>query len=355
MDTIKNIQDHRFQVIDIIKGIAIILVIILHVDPARKSSLQYIYTATVRQAVPLFFITIGFLSAISCQKKFSISKYLKNKYIRLYLPMHSVAFISVFLHYIFLNKNIVYLAPYWLIGYMKGFSWGGYFFTCYVEWILIFPSIYFMTKKTSLFPLLFVVFSYALHLVFYLNKGFILDITNNNIWMFKSIVITYLPHISLGFLYGNFVINKPNKNIRALTFVTSSILIVLLCKHNFIWSRMGWGDGQLFNMAKIAQLDLSILYAFFLFVFLYCILSRAPRAFNLPLNVLGKYSYEIFLVQAVFFQIIKGKNTTFFLDDLRGLIFSLMAIFLFSFMAICYYEKVRRWINSLEIQASLKL
>jgi len=253
----------RFDSADAIKGLAIIAVIALHVNLAKKPP---IYFGTITQAVPLFFVQIGFVSALYFQKDFSIGKYYITRCVRIFLPIYFLIPFVLLSHYLFLNKNSLPLVPFWLIGYMKEFWWGGYFITCYIQWALLLPIIYLILKDRGYLLHLIIIAFFMLHAAAYLNKSFIIELlpTTQKSWAFRSLIITYLPHISLGMAFGT-IIGKTKLKAEYLYLSISLLMVIFLYKYKFISSRDGWYEVSSFTLDRLLSLDISIFYPFFIF------------------------------------------------------------------------------------------
>lgn len=285
----------RLDSIDAIKGIALISIIAIH-SGFEKS---FIYFATIDQAVPLFFIATGFTFALYFEKSFSITDYFKKKFNRFYLPIYFIIPFFVLLNYHF-NLQY-YFSPYWLLGYMRGFIAGAYFITAYLQWIIIFPLVYYSIKKRIYLILPIIILFFAIHGHVYLNKEIFVELLpGDQKWNFMALIFTYLPHLSLGLLFGlihNKFKPKPKLSYIILTFLLASLFL----SNRLYGSRTGWNNLNPFTLEQLIYLDFSILYTFSLFIFLYFFFQIIPSRISRPISFLGMWAYEIYLIQGVFF------------------------------------------------------
>lgn len=277
-----------------------------------------------------------------------IRYYFKKRLLRFYKPVYLLIPPVSLAYYFFLNLNTLSFLPFWMIGYMKNFGVGQYFITVYLQWIVIFGIIFYVSKNRPWFIIYITIFFFIIHSLWYLNKGILSpflykgDTLYARTWYAKIMIFTYLPHISLGLVFGKFYIRFKQK-IRKIHIGLLIPIIILLFSKNLIWSRTGWMDFKSITLRKLIILDISIVYSFLVFLTLFYIFDFIPPRTFKPLSWIGIRSLEIFLLQSAFFWLIYSLSKlndifTIFLYDLIGFLLSLIAILLILIL-FSYYDK----------------
>ena len=151
-----NENKQRLYCIDILKGICSIFVIITHYNWQETERLKFLFPFWIDMAVPVFMIISGYLYAKSYKKK-EISNIgsayllenILNKIFRFTFPFTIIFLIEQILFYILTvenwnNKNIWSFIYLFLRG---GTGPGSYYYPVMIQFIFVFPVIYFIIKK----------------------------------------------------------------------------------------------------------------------------------------------------------------------------------------------------------------
>ena len=158
--------------IDLLKCIAIISVIIFHSfdftnNKALPAFFSLIYFSILVQAIPIFFILMGRNAGASFERKGMVKlgklyskTYFKARFYRLIVP---VIFIFIFSLFLGLQMDKIYLGILNLIGYLPLTGPGNYFITIILQFIFVFPLIFFFYKKN---PEITIIFSILISFIF---------------------------------------------------------------------------------------------------------------------------------------------------------------------------------------------
>lgn len=306
---------HYLQ-IDLLKAYAIISVIILHAllltDLIKILHLPQqitvsLYYLTIGQAVPIFLLIMGRNTGDSFfrrnYKKLSeifTYSYFKARFERIILPFLFIYFLSIII-VIFINfkPDFNILA---IIGYLPLPipSPGNYFISLIFEFIIIFPFLYVLFKYNSKLMLLI---SFLITFLFEI-LAYQTQIVVTDPYLYNSCIIRYLFVISLGLWTVKHVdFSKITSNILLLICILFSTVYLV------IYSCYGWGFPY-FSNGWGAQNVLTSFYP--LLIFLVGMRFLPQKSNNIILNfvgLIGKASYHIFLLQILFFGLVKLNDT----------------------------------------------
>ncbi|SKB96467.1 Peptidoglycan/LPS O-acetylase OafA/YrhL, contains acyltransferase and SGNH-hydrolase domains [Lachnospiraceae bacterium] len=147
-----NPVSRRNSMVDILKGLGIIVIIITHFRWEDSERLKYLFPFWVDQAVPVFMIISGYVYAMSYGRnniKTLSSGYrfdfVVNKIIRYTIPFLMAYLIEVIVFMITKSDlSINYFAVRFIRG---GVGPGSYYYPVMIQFIFTFPFIYFIVKK----------------------------------------------------------------------------------------------------------------------------------------------------------------------------------------------------------------
>ncbi len=135
----------RIQVIDYIKGLAIISVLLLHLLPEQTT--PAVIWIVISQAVPTFMLVMGFNAALSSRMRpRSIRDYLKTRAKRI-LPFFAAAFAASLALGLALNIPIR-IGGQQLIGYFPVPGAGNYFIPLVFQFVLLFPLMHYIYRRS---------------------------------------------------------------------------------------------------------------------------------------------------------------------------------------------------------------
>ena len=149
-------NDYHNRFVDVLKGICIVFIIITHLPWSDEQRLYYLFPYWINMAVPIFMIISGYVYALSYKRNqvtsigdaYSIKNVI-SKIIRYTLPFVLFFVIEVSLlvltdSYTFPIGEAMTLGQFFLQG---GLGPGSYYYPIMVQFIFIFPLIYFVVEK----------------------------------------------------------------------------------------------------------------------------------------------------------------------------------------------------------------
>jgi fucose 4-O-acetylase-like acetyltransferase len=331
-------KSQYFQQIDIIKGLAIILVIFGHTflylnDTQNNISLnsqgynKHIEVLTIstiiqnlnftkifthwitysalstQQVVPIFIAIMAFNFALSYKRKgflkitdlYSKREFL-SRFRRFFVPfiiIYIVELVFGVIYYLFMHKNILFLNT----AFLPIDGPGRYFVSIVFQFILLYPVIYLIYRK---YPKLLIVTSFIIALLFELITSNTPYFINNSVIYLTSIT-RFLPLIVLSLWISDDynLFSKRNSFIIILSILSIVYLIIInqfpstvtICKINFV---------QMFESQNM--------FASFYEILLFMIGLKYIPVYKTMLfkifALFGKSSFHIFLVQIFYFGII---------------------------------------------------
>ncbi len=273
--------------IDIMKGISILLVIIIH--SLKDDTLRAIGGPFfILQAVPVFLIISGYnhsqsysRSGILSLKDFYRPYMLLKKFYRL-LP---IALIVYALQAAVTPDERSFF--FYLIG--RG-GFGGYYISIMIQAIFILPILFWFSRKTT--PLIMLGGSFIINL-FYEYSFYYWEFPS---YLYRLLVFRYFFALALGVWY---FFDRNRSYSKKLTLVAAFFSVCyLISVHYFEWSVPFYSFGTSWR----GQNPLSFFYALFLFhLGLTCFSTKSPSVIIDSLVFIGKRSYAIFIVQMVYF------------------------------------------------------
>lgn len=276
--------------IDIMKGIAIIFVILIHSfkDDTIKAIGGPYY---LLQAVPVFFIISAYNQSQSYERRqltsltsFYSSSLLLKKYYRLIPIAFLIYLLQAFSHLD--NRSFFF----YLIG--RG-GYGGYYISMMIQSILVLPLLYWLANKTSARTMLTISFSFNLLFELY---SYYIGIPG---FLYRLLVFRYLFALALGVWYF-FAIKQPYA--KSFIKISSLFSIVYLFLVHYLEVPVPLYS---FTTSWKGQDPLSFFYALGIFhLLLTSLYSVKWTSLKNVLAYLGKRSYSIFLVQMLYFWLI---------------------------------------------------
>lgn len=135
----------RFELVDFLKGLAIVAVVALHFFAFSQVRLPYWLSWFLGLSVPLFIVLMSFNFANSFEARPGLKGYFKRR-ARRYLPFFVFAwFFSVFLGLFF--ELPLQFGERQLVGYFPLVGAGNYFLPMVFQFIVGFPLLYFLFKR----------------------------------------------------------------------------------------------------------------------------------------------------------------------------------------------------------------
>lgn len=276
----------RLYILDSLKGIAMILVLITHSTLSNRTRLLFGFPFWVVMAVPIFIFVSGFVNSVSFEKKgvsslsaaYSRDRVI-NKLLRFSIPYLVIFILECVIDSSILRQNPIEVLRLLLSG---GKGPGGYYYSFMIQFIFIFPIIYTVVKKNPrkglIYCLLFNIIYELLVLAYRMNYR-----------CYSQLLFRYTFLIAFGaFMYFN---KRPvKKSYYAVGFTMG--LVFLICHHYFGFKPL------IFTMWS----STSCLAVLYVLPFLAFCVNKLGSLRIPPLEAIGKSSYNIFLVQMVYFE-----------------------------------------------------
>jgi len=318
-----------YQQIDVIKGFAIISVIILHsVD--TKELLKTYSVLHIWQAVPLFMVLMGLNAGMSVfNKKPRFSElytitYFKKKFERIIIPFLIIFVFSIvlgFVWYWITGQFKIEFRKSNLMGVLPVAGPGNYFITLTFQSILLLPAITYLFKWR---PFAAIISLVVLEVAFLLISDDLRLFTRNN-YLYSAAFPRYFSAIAFGLVLSKLVFRQARTT--KITLITSAALI-----SGVYLLEIMYGDLDLPHIKDEwkTQNVLTFSYAAFVILLLFKALPDHSNNWLLKfLATMGKSSYHIFLLQIVYFGLINNR-----FNLVQNLIICLILGHLF-----CRYEK----------------
>ena len=275
----------RIRSLDLIKGLLIIFTIITHYDWTDDQRRMMLFPYWIDMAVPVFVIISGYVNALSYQRKTITTikeaynyKEILSKYIRYTVPM-LIAFAIEYVMYAVIGKSIS-LGKF-LTG---GVGPGSYYYPVMIQFIFIYPLIYFAIKEHDMTGMVVCGIS---NLAFELAKTLYEMPTR----VYRFLVLRYIFLIAAGCYLA---IGKQR--------IRKAILIIMFLIGTF-WqyavSYLGYKP-VIINPSWATTCCISALYI----IPICTCFFRSKKLMDIkwaPMELIGRASFNIFLTQMVYF------------------------------------------------------
>jgi peptidoglycan/LPS O-acetylase OafA/YrhL len=339
-----NINTTDIQQIDLLKGFAIISVILGHIvsyqvitnskigsvivnqgvdllknsnqniDVSEILSLKAIPTffthwitfssLTTQQVVPIFIIILSFNLSLSFQRKdysglqemFSRFE-LKKRFRRYFIPYFSIFLMSLIIGLVFLlitNQNILTINFRLFLGYLPIDGPGNYFIPLIIQMVVFFPVLYVFYK-----------YNRYLCLIAGFVLAFFCEIINHfgtNATWYSDCLVRFLPLIILGIWISDLYLKSQLKNKYFILFgIISGIYLIIISQFE-----MGVICGIHFIPYTADQNLFACGWPSLILILGLLWLPKMKNFLTKSIAALGKSSYHIYLVQIVYFGIFSG-------------------------------------------------
>lgn len=281
----------RNHTLDFIKGISIIFVLITHTAWSESERLKFGFPFWIDMAVPLFILTSGYAASISLdrashttiEKTYSKNYILKSviRYILPFTVIFSAECTILLMRGCFTSfKTFLYTVFYQF--FRGGWGPGSYYVPFMLQFIFVFPVIFFIIKRHSLKGL---TLCFIVNLLYEILKTalYIGDET------YRLLIFRYIFLIAFGsylYLYRGIKF----KMIYIIFFIAGTAFITATKYMNYqpIFLKLWTGTSVLASLYIIP---------------LFAVLINKKRQIKFkPLEILGTASYNIFLVQMLYYQ-----------------------------------------------------
>ena len=280
----------RYYILDTLKALSILFVITTHFAWTRATRLAFGFPFWIVMAVPIFMLFSGFVNAAS-RDKHGIStfseafqaKSVAKKFIRFLVPYLVIAIAELFI-----NKSLRFSsAMEYVRFFMQGAKGpGGYYVTLMIQFIFVVPAIFLIMKKNPGKGMLYAfLFTFFYELFCAVNK---ISYT-----AYTQLIFRYTFIIAFGaFMYLN------KKKVNILWYIASFVLGAgYIVAHDYFK----------YESPIITMWQTTSLYGvLFIIPILALIMRFAGQVRIVPLEWIGKRTYDIFLVQMLYYACFNG-------------------------------------------------
>lgn len=294
-----EISKKHYQQIDVMKGLAIVSVIILH-SLTRKTLEHSLAVFHIWQAVPVFLVLMGLNLGLSLKptpiSEIYTKSYFSKKATRILIPFGMVFLVSLLLGLLWkplFNRDVLEFNEFTLVGLLPVSGKGNYFITLILQSILVLPLIAFGFKRR---PVLTTVVLIVLEVLFLLLSKYF-NFFDKETYLYSAALLRYFTAIAFGLWMAKAIKYTFNWRV-ALAFLVTGILGAVY----LYYSTAGKLDiAQIYDNWE-TQNVLSFGYAGLL---VYASMYTLPSSSDNPVlkffASLGQASYHIFLVQVLYF------------------------------------------------------
>ncbi len=280
---------NRYHAVDFLKGIGVIFIIVTHYAWTDAERLRFLFPFWIEMAVPIFMIITGAVYAKSYKNRglYHIAECYSSKLIIKRITRYTIPFFMVFVvESVILNslgivrEGIVQVVVSWLRG---GHGPGGYYYPILIQLVFFYPIIYSLVSKYYFNGL---VICGLINLIYeVLKRAYGMDSGCYSLLVFRY---------TLCVAYGSWVAIrrcKPQKTLTLLCILVGSLYIVATQYFKVVPPVTDFWTGTSM-WASMFILPLSA----------YMINSRIS---NRIIEYIGEASYDIFLIQKVYYNIVK--------------------------------------------------
>lgn len=287
---------YRNRFADVLKGILIIFVIVLHSDITQTSRQVAGFPFWVNMAVPMFMLISGYVSALSLEKHGvnAVEKAYEpleiiRKLLRFVIPF-SIAFFAQWI--VFRVAGLYQVSPikYGLFALLMDYIQGGkgpgsYYFPVMIQFIFVFPAIYYVIKK----------YTYKGLGACFIANG-VLEVVKIAFGVsgeeYRLLLFRYLFVIACGCYVAVGNLQELKKGI---LFGGAILCVVIGLGFTYLFSYTGYVPKIL-----IYWKETSFVTNLYLLPLMAWMLTKMKCTFA-PLEYIGKASFNIFLVQMIYY------------------------------------------------------
>ncbi|MBY9006280.1 MAG: acyltransferase family protein [Candidatus Lokiarchaeota archaeon] len=301
----------RYNQIDVLKGVSIIFVLISHCMLGRINR-DFLLVYYIDQVMPVFMILMSITGSLFFKKNKFIKlselyskSYFKNKFNRIIIPYLIIYLIALIIRFtIFSNDTNDNIRLY--KGYLLISGAGNYFIILLIQFILIFPFIYYCyQKKKKLTIIICFIINFIFQFSFYFNCIITHDIFI--CYTHREIILRFMSNLVLGLIISN---EFKEKELINFLMKNKFIIIgfVISCFYLIIYYISNGNINKYFFLNLPTFYNQNIFSVFFTVLIILLVIRFLP---NNSMNTIhkffkhiGKASYHIYLIQMIYFCII---------------------------------------------------
>lgn len=274
--------------IDVIKGVCILFIIITHYDfSAYDREFTFYFPFWIDMAVPIFMFISGYVGAASQERRgpnIIDEVYRVNiiiiKWLRFLVP-YTIVFV---LEMIFSNCTISggitikNLLRFYIFG---GGGPGSYYVPMMLQFVIIFPTIYFLIKKNDGVGLILVVLTNQIyeHVMFMYSTYPV----------YRVILLRYIGIIGVG-IYTYLHRTRETRRMTALVISITGLLFIIL--EDYLGKRV---------IVQYFEPRISLIAALYIVPLVLTLINRDYFNRSRYLKVIGECSYEIYCFQMLYY------------------------------------------------------
>ena len=306
----------RYNQIDILKGFAIILVLISHSIPNNKWKFDIFIYFHIYQAVPIFIILLAINNGLSFRKKSYLKlnqlyqkHYFIGKFKRLFLVL-----IFLYLFVLISNINIFFI------------GFGHYFIIILIQFIFIFPLIYYNYQKN---PKLTIIICFLIDFLFQISFNYFYDKIFHIIYIneiFKSSIFRYFSFIIIGL----YILDKYDNDKSLKIFLNNNKILYVLIPLSFLYLSFHYliknNFMEFLVYINYYETIFSVFYScFIVLIGLAYLPKQSKNQFYKFLQYIGKSSLHIFIFQIIFCYLIHTYTPELYS---KNVLYMLIAVFI---------------------------
>lgn len=281
----------RNRMVDILKGICIMCVIITHFNWQDNDRIIPVFPFLINMAVPVFMIISGYVYAISYEKRdiSSISQAYQIDYVIDKLLHYTIPFIIIYVLELitFYRMDVIYSKGEIIWNFFTGgFGYGSYYYPIMIQFIFVFPVIFFLIKRLDFFGLILSGFLNALY-------ELMQRLYQVSSALYRLLLFRYLLLIA----FGCYLYLKKGKIKKSIGIISALIGIF------FLWIYTYCHYTPHIVIYWTGTSFLAALYIMPVVGLLLCS-TKLSSIKCPPIELLGKASYHIFLSQMFFYQFV---------------------------------------------------
>lgn len=288
--SMNNYSDRKNNFIDVLKGVCIIFVLITHFSWTDSERVKYLFSFWIETAVPIFMIISGYVYAysyrrhgITCLSEAYLPANIVNKIIRYTFPFFITYLLELAYLFIISNKTLTadnYLD--WIFCFFQGgIGHGSYYYPIMIQFIFVYPIIYFIIHKDSQKGLIICFFINAMYEFLQRAYGMGGD-------LYRLLIFRYIFVIAAGCYMAS---DAPKLKLRT-GFVSFLIGFIYLISITFF----GYSPKII-----VYWNTTSFMAGLYIVPIVFFLITKVKNCHFMPLEIIGKASYNIFLTQMVWF------------------------------------------------------
>ncbi|MBR3825357.1 MAG: acyltransferase [Lachnospiraceae bacterium] len=280
------------NLINILKGTCIIFIITTHVTWSETARNHLVFPYVINMAVPIFMIISGYVYTLSfrrqnitCLSAAYSPANIVNKILRYTIPF-TIAYLIELIYYTATTptKLTINSCMEWIFCFFQGgIGPGSYYYPILIQFIFLFPVLYFIVKKNNRKGL---IICFAINAIYeFLQRAYGMDAN-----LYRLLIFRYIFVISAG-CYMASESPKPNPKIG---FLLSLIGITFIAAITY------WGYSP---KIIIYWTNTSLIACLYIIPIIFLLITKVQNCHFAPLEIIGKASYNIFLTQLTWYTV----------------------------------------------------